>query len=88
MLDAAACDAAGRGGPTINTATLAPPRAALTEWPPRTTWLAAMHAVRAVDGGEIARACRDKQHIAQAIHAARVAAVRTLSKDEHTGSQT
>ncbi len=69
MLEAAACDQAGRGGAI----------AAATR--PLTRWQAALAAVRAVDAGTIARNCRDKSLIPQALHAARVAAVKALDKD-------
>ena len=38
-------------------------------------------AVRAVDAGRIATECSDKSLIPQALHAARVAAVKALDKD-------
>jgi tRNA nucleotidyltransferase (CCA-adding enzyme) len=65
-LDAAACDYFGRGGG---------PR---PEWAPRAAWLAALDAVRSLDAGAIARSCANKERIPQAIHAARVDAVRAL----------
>ncbi|MCV2217224.1 multifunctional CCA addition/repair protein [Thauera sp. Sel9] len=65
-LDAAACDYFGRGGG---------PR---PEWAPRAAWLAALDAVRRLDAGAIARGCANKERIPQAIHAARVDAVRAL----------
>ncbi|MCK2095954.1 multifunctional CCA addition/repair protein [Thauera aromatica] len=69
MLQAAACDHAGRG-------TAAAERVA--DWPPLAHWRAAARAVRALDAGAIARSCPDKSRIADAIHAAQVAAVRAL----------
>lgn len=65
-LDATACDHHGRGGG---------PR---PDWAPRALWLAALAAVRGVDAGAIARGCSDKARIPQAVHEARVAAVRAL----------
>jgi len=69
MLEAAACDQAGRIGAI----------AAATR--PLTRWPAALAAVRAVDAGTIARNCTEKSQIPQALHAARVAAVKALDKD-------
>jgi tRNA nucleotidyltransferase (CCA-adding enzyme) len=71
MLAAVACDHAGRGTPPENARTARP----------LTRWHAALAAVRSVDAGTIARNCRDKSLIPQALHAARVAAVKTLDKD-------
>ena len=71
MLAAAACDGAGRGTPSENA-----PAAR-----PLTRWHAVLAAVRAVDAGTIARNCTDKSLIPQALHAARVAAVKALDKD-------
>ena len=65
-LDATACDYHGRGGG---------PRPA---WGPYPLWLSALDALRSVDAGAIALACTDKAKIPQAVHAARVAAVRAL----------
>ncbi len=47
-------------------------------YPQAGQWRAAVAAVRAVDAGEIARGCEHPQHVAERIHAARVAAVATL----------
>ena len=71
MLQAAACDHAGRGDGTENA----------SEWRPLSRWQAALQAVRAVDAGRIATECSDKSLIPQALHAARVAAVKALDKD-------
>ena len=69
MLDAAACDYHGRGGTR-------PP-----EWAPGAQWRAAQQAICDIDAGAIARACIDKTRIPAQIHAARVAAIRTLRKE-------
>lgn len=69
MLDATACDYRGRGGERP------------AEWAAAPLWRAAMDAVRAVDAGAIARACKDKAQIPQQVHAARVTAVRALRPD-------
>jgi tRNA nucleotidyltransferase (CCA-adding enzyme) len=71
MLQAAACDHAGRGRGAENA----------SEWRPLSRWQAALQAVRAVDAGRIATECSDKSLIPQALHAARVAAVKALDKD-------
>jgi tRNA nucleotidyltransferase (CCA-adding enzyme) len=71
MLAAVACDHAGRGNASENTRTTRP----------LTRWHAALAAVRGVDAGTIARNCRDKSLIPQALHAARVAAVKALDKE-------
>ena len=65
-LDATACDYHGRGG------------ASRPAWGPYQLWLRALDALRSVDAGAIALACTDKAQIPQAVHAARVAAVRAL----------
>ena len=65
-LDATACDYHGRGG------------ASRPAWGPYQLWLRALDALRSVDAGAIALACTDKAKIPQAVHAARVAAVRAL----------
>ncbi len=70
MLDAAACDHAGRGGGR--------PSGGVHDWPPAALWRAAMAAVRAVDAGAIARACADKARIPERVHEARVNAVKAL----------
>ena len=75
-LDAAACDHHGRGGE------------ARPAWAPRTAWLSALHAVRCIDAGAIARNCADKAHIAQAVHAARVSVVRALGLRDKATEQT
>lgn len=72
MLQGAACDHAGRGGQ----------RESITDWPPLARWAAVLHAVRGIDAGTIARNCRDKALIPQALHAARVAAVKALDRKE------
>lgn len=72
MLQGAACDHAGRGAQ----------RESITDWPPLARWAAVLHAVRGIDAGTIARNCRDKALIPQALHAARVAAVRALDRKE------
>lgn len=69
MLQAAACDHAGRGGQTHG------------DWRPLSHWRAALAAVRAIDAATIARSCSDKKHIPDALHAARVAAVKARNKD-------
>ena len=71
MLQAAACDHAGRGSGAENA----------SEWRPLSRWQAALQAVRVVDAGRIATECSDKSLIPQALHAARVAAVKALDKD-------
>ena len=71
MLAAAACDQAGRGRSIED----APPARPLTRWQ------LALAAVRGVDAGTIARNCRDKSLIPQALHAARVAAVKAADKE-------
>ena len=71
MLQAAACDHAGRGSGAENA----------SEWRPLSRWQAALQAVRAVDAGRIATECSDKSLIPQALHTARVAAVKALDKD-------
>ena len=71
MLAATACDQAGRGKPGED-----PPAAR-----PLTRWHTALAAVRAVDAGTIARNCSDKSLIPQALHAARVAAVKAADKE-------
>lgn len=70
MLAAAACDRAGRD---------ASEKMATTR--PLTRWHAALAAVRSVDAGTIAQACRDKSLIPQTLHAARVAAVKAMNKE-------
>ncbi|MFU2486966.1 multifunctional CCA addition/repair protein [Thauera sp. WH-1] len=72
MLQGAACDHAGRGDQ----------RESVTGWPPLARWAAVLHAVRGIDAGTIARNCRDKALIPQALHAARVAAVKALDRKE------
>lgn len=69
MLQAAACDHAGRGGQTHG------------DWRPLSHWRAALAAVRAIDAATIARSCSDKKDIPDALHAARVAAVKARNKD-------
>lgn len=71
MLQAAACDHAGRGSGAENA----------SEWRPLSRWQDALQAVRAVDAGRIATECSDKSLIPQALHTARVAAVKALDKD-------
>ena len=71
MLAAAACDQAGRGNRGEN----APASR------PVTRWHAALAAARGVDAATIALDCRDKSLIPQALHAARVAAVKALNKE-------
>ena len=71
MLQAAACDHAGRGSGAGNA----------SEWRPLSRWQDALQAVRAVDAGRIATECSDKSLIPQALHTARVAAVKALDKD-------
>ena len=65
-LDASACDYHGRGG------------APRPVWAPYQLWLSALDALRSVDAGAIAHACANKTQIPQAVHTARVAAVRAL----------
>ncbi|ENO80790.1 multifunctional tRNA nucleotidyl transferase/2'3'-cyclic phosphodiesterase/2'nucleotidase/phosphatase [Thauera sp. 27] len=75
MLQGAACDHSGRGA---GAGTITTP----ADWPPLLRWEAVLHAVRSIDACTIARNCRDKASIPQALHAARVAAVKALdSKD-------
>lgn len=77
MLDACACDYRGRGG------------YAARPYPQRERLLEALAAVRAVDAGAIARGVADKSRIPLEVHAARVAAVRSLghaAPDEDAGS--
>ncbi len=71
MLAAAACDQAGRGARGEDA-----PAAR-----PLARWHAALTAVRSVDAGTIAQNCKDKSLIPQALHAARVAAVKALDKE-------
>ncbi|WP_297363910.1 multifunctional CCA addition/repair protein [Thauera sp.] len=71
MLAAATCDQAGRGNDGEN----APASR------PVTRWHAALAAARGVDAATIALDCRDKSLIPQALHAARVAAVKALNKE-------
>lgn len=74
MLAAAACDYHGRGGERP------------AQWAPAAIWQAALAAVRTVDAGAIARACSDKAHIPQQVHAARVAAVKALDGAGNEGA--
>lgn len=71
MLAAAACDRAGRSSACENTPATRP----------LTRWHAALAAVRGVDAGTIACNCKDKSLIPQALHAARVSAVKALDKE-------
>ena len=71
MLAAVACDGAGRG--------TAPENAPTTR--PLTRWHAALAAARGIDAATIALNSRDKSLIPQALHAARVAAVKALEKE-------
>jgi tRNA nucleotidyltransferase (CCA-adding enzyme) len=68
MLDACACDFHGRCGYETR------------PYPQRERLLAALAAVRGVDAGAIARALEDKSRIPVQVHAARVAAVKTLTR--------
>jgi tRNA nucleotidyltransferase (CCA-adding enzyme) len=68
MLDACACDFHGRSGYETR------------PYPQRERLLAALAAVRGVDAGAIARALEDKSRIPAQVHAARVAAVKTLTR--------
>lgn len=67
MLAACACDHRGRGDP-----------AGGRPYPQQARLLAALHAVRGVDAGAIARGLEDKSRIPAAVHAARVGAVKAL----------
>ena len=67
MLAACACDHRGRGDP-----------AGGRPYPQQARLLAALHAVRGVDAGGIARGLEDKSRIPAAVHAARVGAVKAL----------
>jgi tRNA nucleotidyltransferase (CCA-adding enzyme) len=71
MLAAAACDQAGRGNRGENAQASRP----------MTRWHAALAAARGIDAATIALDCRDKSLIPQALHAARVAAVKALNKE-------
>lgn len=66
MLDAAACDYHGRGGTRPSA------------WAPGEQWRAAQDAIRRIEAGAIARACADKTRIPAQLHAARVAAIKSL----------
>ncbi len=66
LLDACACDFHGREG------------YAGRAYPQRERLLAVLAAVRGVDAGAIARRLEDKSRIPAEVHAARVAAVKTL----------
>lgn len=68
-LQACASDYHGRGGPPR------PP------WAPARRWLDALAAVRSINAGAIAAGCADRARIPDAIHAARVAAVRSLARN-------
>ena len=68
LLDACACDHAGRAG------------LAGRPYPARDRLLAALAAVRAVDAGAIARQQADKARIPAAVHAARIDAVKALGR--------
>jgi tRNA nucleotidyltransferase (CCA-adding enzyme) len=68
MLDACACDFHGRTGYERR------------PYPQRERLLAALAAVRGVDAGAIARALEDKSRIPAQVHAARVAAVKALTR--------
>ncbi len=70
MLAAVACELASHGTPPENACAARP----------LTRWHAALAAVRSVDAATIARNCKDKSLIPQALHAARVAAVKTLEE--------
>lgn len=69
LLEAAGCEQAALSG------------AIATPARPLARWYAALQAVRGIDAGTIARNCREKSQIPQALHAARVAAIRALDKD-------
>ncbi|MDX9717008.1 MAG: multifunctional CCA addition/repair protein [Thauera sp.] len=69
MLQAAACDHAGRGGEDRGI------------WRPLSHWRTALSAVRNVDAATIVASCPDKKDIPHALHAARVAAVKARNKD-------
>jgi tRNA nucleotidyltransferase (CCA-adding enzyme) len=68
MLDACACDFHGRTGYERR------------PYPQRERLLAALAAVRGVDAGAIAGALEDKSRIPAQVHAARVAAVKALTR--------
>lgn len=76
MLEASACDHRGRG---------ITPAAPDAPWPPQALWMAALRAVQTVDAGHIARNCSSPQQIPQAIHRARVAAVKALELQQLAG---
>ena len=74
MLLAAESDARGRGGEEHDYRTRA--------WPQGPFLLAALDAARAVDAGAVAARCgENKGHIAQAVHGARVSAVKALLRE-------
>ncbi len=83
MLDACACDHLGRGNRTSDSSDT---DTANTPWPPAAHWQAALAAVRGVDAGAIARACADKAHIPERIHAARIDALKVLPGQRAHGS--
>lgn len=66
LIQAAECDFHGRPGKPLETYAAA------------ALWRTALDAARAVDAGAIARECTDRARIPEHIHAARVAAVKTL----------
>ena len=73
MLQAAECDARGRGGDTDDFAT--------RPYPQGPWLLAALTAARAVNAGEVAQRCGDNTaRIPEAVHAARVCAVKAAAR--------
>ncbi|MCK9261405.1 MAG: multifunctional CCA addition/repair protein [Azoarcus sp.] len=66
MLDAAACDAHGRG------------REQTADWDPGARWRQILNRVRAIDAGRIARECTAKTQIPERIHCARLDAVKAI----------
>ena len=78
MLLAAESDARGRGGEGDDYRT--------RPWPQGPYLLAALDAARGVDAGAVAARCAEnKGHIAQAVHAARVSAVKALLREPDAG---
>jgi tRNA nucleotidyltransferase (CCA-adding enzyme) len=69
LLDAAACDFRGRLG------------MADRPYAPSLKWRAALAAVQGIDAGAIARACSDKSNIPEAIHQARIAAIKAIREE-------
>ncbi len=78
MLLAAECDSRGRGGEADDFRT--------RPWPHGPYLQGALDAARAVNAGEVAARCGDnKGNIAQAVHVARVSAVKALLRESDAG---